>query len=73
MRLFLQHAEERRSFGFAIFREWLQYRHLVFRNSAWGHLPYATSLDSIGLEEYVAPEEDWELDEASFVPFPYFE
>ena len=73
MRLFFQHAEERRSFGFEIFREWLQLRHLVFQNSGWGHLPYAASLDSIGLEEYAVAEEDWELDEASFVPFPYYE
>ena len=54
-------------------REGLQYRRLVFQNSAWGHLPYANSIDSIGLEEYELPEEDWELDADGFVPFPNYE
>ena len=71
--VFFQYAEERRAFGFEIFKEWLQLRHLAFKNSGWGHLPYATSHDSIGLEEYTVAEEDWELDEASFVPFPFYE
>ena len=56
-----------------MFREGLQYRYLCFQNSAWGHLPFANSLDSIGLEDYEVPEEDWELDNASFVPFPNYE
>ena len=56
-----------------MFREWLQYRYLCFQNSAWGHLPFANSLDSIGLDDYEAPEEDWELYSVGFVPFPNYE
>ena len=54
-------------------RQGLQYRRLVFQNSAWGQLPFANSMDSIGLEEFEWPEEDWGLDEAGFVPFPNYE
>ena len=63
----------RRSFGFEIVRQGLQYRRLVFQNSAWGRLPFANSIDSIGLEEFEMPEEDWELDQLSFVQFPDYE
>ena len=65
-----QYAEDRRSFGFEIFRSGLQLRRLQFLNSAWGQLPYATSMVSIGLEVFEAPEEDWEADAVDFVPFP---
>ena len=58
----------RRTFGFEIFREWLHHRHLCFKNSAWGHLPFAHSIDSIGQEEYSMPEEDWEMDNAQYFP-----
>ena len=68
-----QYAEERRTFAFEVFRSGLQLRRLQFLNSAWGQLPYATSMDSIGLEVYEAPEEDWEADAVDFVPFPYYE
>ena len=30
-------------------------------------------MDSIGLEEFEWPEEDWGLDDAGFVPFPNYE
>ena len=63
----------RRSFGFEIVRQGLQYRRLVFQNSAWGHLPFANSFNSIGLEEFEMPEEDWELDQHNFVQFPDYE
>ena len=36
-------------------------------------MPGAISLDSIGLEDYEVPQEDWELDSAGFVPFPNYE
>ena len=67
-KLFFQLAVTRRTFGFEVFREWLQHRYLCFQNSAWGHLPFANSIDSIGQEEYAMPEEDWELDNAQFFP-----
>ena len=47
-------------------------RDLYFQNSPWGQLPFANST-GVGLDDYEAPEEDWELDSAGFVPFPRFE
>ena len=67
---YIQQEESRRTFGFEIFREWLQLRSLKFQNSAWGQLPFANSIDSIGREEYVAPEMNHGLGRGRFIPAP---
>ena len=65
-----QQAETRRTFGFEVFREWLQLRYLHFQNSAWGQLPFANSIDSIGQEDYMLPKGNQRLEGGRFSPSP---